>query len=241
MKISKDDHDEFVKKIVEDVENPPETIMLRGFLGESCDEGCVRLYFDSSLQRYVEINENDILNREAIDRAQSPLGGSYIWVKADAKLTPPRKQEPEKISARFLQGQIMDRFQQMAARIDPDLVRDFELDPSMIDACPSALIDDCPPDTWGYFACNYPKTMVDPNCISLVARTCDYREICQPEYEPPRMRTKDGICKTENAICETDYFADCLEPTIVNCPWDERINHLRRRRLRQLWRSSRRR
>src|SRR5260370_25545034 len=76
----------FISEIVKDPANPPRTILLRGYLGDSSLEGHTRLYFDAQLNNYVEVPDGDILHEEEIPREQSPLGESYIWINQDAQV-----------------------------------------------------------------------------------------------------------------------------------------------------------
>ena len=45
----------FVSKLVTDPKQPPNTLLLTGFLGASSEDGHRRLYFDAQLADYVEI------------------------------------------------------------------------------------------------------------------------------------------------------------------------------------------
>jgi len=76
---------DFVSKIVKDPKNPPDAVMLTGFVGASSEKGCTRLYFDANLSNYVDIPNDAILHTQKVG-AESGLGGSYVWVKRDAEL-----------------------------------------------------------------------------------------------------------------------------------------------------------
>src|SRR5689334_24484647 len=76
--------DEFVGKVVSDPAQPPNALLLIGYLGASSEDGHVRLYFDAQLNDYIEIPETAILHTMEVPREQSVLGGSLVWLKRDA-------------------------------------------------------------------------------------------------------------------------------------------------------------
>src|SRR5207247_9739178 len=78
--------DNFIAKIVKDPASPPKTILLRGYLGDSSEEGHTRLYLDAQLNNYVEIPDDAILHEEDVAKDQSPLGETYVWIKQDKKV-----------------------------------------------------------------------------------------------------------------------------------------------------------
>src|SRR2546426_490216 len=93
----------FVSKLVSDPKQPPDTLLLTGFLGASSDEGHTRLYFDAQLADYVEIPNEAILYQQELSHDQSQLGGSYVWVKRDATLIH-GPIGPNRLKASFLDG-----------------------------------------------------------------------------------------------------------------------------------------
>src|SRR5262249_589393 len=78
--------DDFVSKVVKDPKQPPDAILLSGFLGKSSEEGHIRLYFDPGLSQYVEIPNDAILHTQEIPKEASPLGGSNVWINSQAEL-----------------------------------------------------------------------------------------------------------------------------------------------------------
>ncbi|HYE14606.1 MAG TPA: hypothetical protein VD968_09220, partial [Pyrinomonadaceae bacterium] len=65
--------DDFVARIVRDPNDPPDLLLLSGYLGSSSEEGHVRLYLNEELSRYVEIPEGAIRHTQEIPPEQSPL------------------------------------------------------------------------------------------------------------------------------------------------------------------------
>jgi hypothetical protein len=78
--------DEFVAKVVPDPNNAGELLLVNGFLGKSSEEDHTRIYWDASLNSYVDVKDSDIVHTESLSKEASPLGGSYVWVKREAKV-----------------------------------------------------------------------------------------------------------------------------------------------------------
>jgi hypothetical protein len=79
-------YDDIVNAIYADPAKAEPVIALAGYVGRSSEKGNVRLYPDASLCYWYEVAEADIVHSRPID--DSPLGGSHVWVKASANLTP---------------------------------------------------------------------------------------------------------------------------------------------------------
>ena len=104
----KDDAKPLADRLVPDPKNPPDLSMLQGWLGASAEDKHRRLYLDPELSQSLEIPEDAIVHTQDIPVEVNPLGGSWVWVKADAAI----KQGPglERLYARFLRGQIQQDF-----------------------------------------------------------------------------------------------------------------------------------
>jgi len=98
-------HDDFVAKVVKDPKQPPDTILLTGYIGKSSEEGHTRLYFDPELKNYVEIPNDAILHTQQIPPEHSSLGGAHVWIKSDAELIH-GKVGPSRTKAKFFEGPI---------------------------------------------------------------------------------------------------------------------------------------
>ncbi|HET6260707.1 MAG TPA: hypothetical protein VFG99_00525, partial [Chloroflexia bacterium] len=97
---------DFIAKIVGDPTNPPDTILLTGFLGRSSEPDYTRLYFDAELSDYVEIPNDAILFVQPLAAEGSALAGSsYVWIQSDAELIH-GKAGPNRQRARFFEGRI---------------------------------------------------------------------------------------------------------------------------------------
>ena len=91
-------------RLVSDPKNPPELTLLQGWLGASSEDRCRRLYLDPALAQSIEIPEDAIVHTLEIPATTSPLGGHWVWVKADAAIT--HGPGIERAYARVLKGQI---------------------------------------------------------------------------------------------------------------------------------------
>ncbi len=112
--------DEFVAALRPDPKSKGDPLMvLEGFLGKSSDKGYVRVYFDETLNTFVDIAEKDILY--AIERSKevSPAGGSKLWLKADAQFVYGDPSEKERSKASFLQGDMTRAYEQQYAEAFP--------------------------------------------------------------------------------------------------------------------------
>ena len=99
----------FVSKLVSDPKQPPNTLLLMGYLGDSSDPGHTRLYFDAQLASYVEIPDDAILYQQEASKDQSALGANYVWVKRDAPLIH-GPIGPNRLKASFLEGRLAQDF-----------------------------------------------------------------------------------------------------------------------------------
>src|SRR5258708_9910752 len=82
---SKIRYDDFINAVQPDPAKPEATIMLSGFVGHG-PEGHARIYPDPTLGSWYDVPEDDVVHSLPI--ADSKLGGSYVWVRASAQVTP---------------------------------------------------------------------------------------------------------------------------------------------------------
>jgi hypothetical protein len=78
-------YDDFVRNVQPDPAKPEPTIMLSGFVGHGPD-GHARIYPDPALSTWYDVPEGDVIHSVPI--ADSKLGGSYLWVRANAQIKP---------------------------------------------------------------------------------------------------------------------------------------------------------
>ena len=192
---------DFVSKIVKDPNAPPNTLLLQGYLGDSSDEGHVRLYLDPQLSDYVEIPENAILHTQEIPNAT--LGETYVWIEQDAELTH-GKAGPQRLKASFLEGRIQQAFLGGAtataaaapgiAQTGPAVGLPFS---SWGPVCQSRLIIQC--HTHAPMLC--PVSVPVYQCHPSVATPCVPQTLtCQSVLTP---------CISHNVICPTQNPVQC--------------------------------
>ena len=74
--------DGIITRLVPNPTDPPDVIMMVGFLGRSPRPRFWRLYRTLDLKDYVEIAEDDIVLTESLETKLQPLGGTVVWVKS---------------------------------------------------------------------------------------------------------------------------------------------------------------
>jgi hypothetical protein len=84
-------------------------LALDGVLGASTDSKQTRIYWDPSLSSYADIDTADIIHAEPLPKEQSPLGGSYIWVKRSAEVSVSAGGQTTK--GKFFQGPVMSAYE----------------------------------------------------------------------------------------------------------------------------------
>ena len=89
-----------VKKLVPDPDDPPDTVVLVGYLGSSSKQGFVRIYLDLNFLTYYELLASDVLHAEKVDPHHEDAPTKII-VDATAKLN-----LVQILEASFLQGSI---------------------------------------------------------------------------------------------------------------------------------------
>lgn len=78
--------DDFVAAARKGSEDGEPLLFTSGYVGRSATEGNLRIYSDPSLSRWIEAAEEDVVHSMPI--ADSPLGGSHLWLKGSAKVSP---------------------------------------------------------------------------------------------------------------------------------------------------------
>lgn len=100
--------DALVEKLVVNPSNIPDVKVLVGFVGKG-SEGRWRLYLTPQLNDYLEFNAQDVLHTQPFATAQSPLGGTVVWINRNASLQHTQT-AANQAQAGFVQGDIMSRF-----------------------------------------------------------------------------------------------------------------------------------
>ena len=114
--------DAIVERLVPNPNDPPDVIMMVGFLGRSTRPRFWRLYRTLDLKDYVEIAEGDIVLTESLETKLQPLGGTAVWVKSGARLQHIQN-ESQLAESEFLQGDIIQKcLPGMATGMDRSIV-----------------------------------------------------------------------------------------------------------------------
>lgn len=182
---------DFVSKIVKDPNSPPNTLLLQGYLGDSSDEGHIRLYLDPQLSDYVEIPEDAILHTQEIPNAT--LGETYVWINQDAELTH-GKAGPQRLKAKFLEGRLQQQYLGGAAEAQRPV--------APVPTPPVTLFpQQCLPHTIG-IACI--PSLLPTHCQTHAPLLCPVSIPifhCQPSIATP--------CISHNVVCPTKNPVQC--------------------------------
>src|SRR5882724_967944 len=201
----------FISKIVKDPTNPPKTILLRGYLGDSSEEGHTRLYLDPQLNNYVEVPDEAILHEEDVPKEQSPLGETYVWIDQDAQVIHGAA-GPQRQKSKFLEGPIA------AAAAGPGLgpagpIFTFICTPPPSLGCPITPIHGCPPPPTPLHGCQVSQlvacpTLIGPGCGQVASVGCPVTPAC-PTH----------LCPVSQLIpCHTLIGPGCGQVASLGCP-----------------------
>ena len=101
--------DPLVDQLMPDPGNPQPTIQLIGWLGKGTDEGLWRLYLTPQLDEYVEFSADSVVHTQPLQKEQSALGGSTVWLKTGTALNHTQVVQRQ-VQADFLSGGITSGF-----------------------------------------------------------------------------------------------------------------------------------
>jgi hypothetical protein len=194
---SKIRYDDFISSVQPDPAKPEPTIMLSGFIGHGPD-GHARVYPDPTLGTWYDIPEGDILHSLPI--ADSKLGGSHIWVRANAQIKP-GSAAPQAAAAPQ---------QAAAVGMNPTpATHCFVCDPK---AAP--VLQPTPTVQTHCFIC--PAHTQAVHCWTAPA-VCDTMQMPTPATRcficPPVNQTPATVCPTHQIFCPTQPVVCNLQPT----------------------------
>jgi hypothetical protein len=177
---SKIRYDDFISSVQPDPAKPESTIMLSGFIGHGPD-GHARVYPDPTLGTWYDIPEGDILH--SIPIADSKLGGSHIWVRANAEIKP-GSAAPQAAAAAQPAA---------AAAMNPTpATHCFVCDP--LKAAP--VLQPTPTVQTHCFIC-------PPHTLPTPATICTHAPPCPPHITPATVCTHAVHCPTAPVLCDT--------------------------------------
>src|SRR6266568_3007839 len=221
----KPQEEDFVSKVVKDPAQPPDVLLLTGYLGASSEPGYTRLYFDAQLSNYVEIPDAAILHIQKIPAEQSPLGESYVWIDKNAEIIH-GKVGPNRPKAKFLEGPIFQDFMrgaqfggaaapQPAPRPtligSPTCAPELCVRPSIAQPCQTSFPIACPPQL---------TQLNSPTCAPAM---CLLPSVAQPCPTPSAVHLchsqAPAICAPSVAVPCLSHPVICLTPSVVqHCP-----------------------
>lgn len=218
--------DDFVARIVEDPNKPPDLLLLSGYLGASSEEEHVRLYLDEELSQYVEIAQKSIRHTQEIPPEQSPLGGSLVWIDRGAEVMH-GKAGAERRKASFFEGQIAQDFTGTvgtgAAAQPRTLAPNCQ---SQLQPC--ILPTEGGPGCISHFGPCIPPTEIGPQCRTLTGILCTrfgpncHKTLVGPKcftvFLPQCQQSVFFPCITHDLACQASGFAPCgtvFDPTVV--------------------------
>ena len=214
--------DNFISKIVKDPASPPKTILLRGYLGDSSEEGHTRLYLDAQLNNYVEIPDDAILHEEDVAKDQSPLGETYVWIKQDAQVIH-GEAGPQRRKSSFFEGSIAAAAAAGPATLPfigcpPLPTAQCTIPPGcpvLSIACPTQPLHGCPPPT-PLHGCPPTPLHGCPPPTPLHGCPTPFDPVCPPTPGHP-CPTPLAICPTPHVVCQQTPFHPC-PPLTPLCP-----------------------
>jgi hypothetical protein len=216
---SKKKYDAFIAKVVSDPAKPPETLLIQGFLGASSEPDHTRVYADVTLDSYVDVANADIIHMEPLPKEQSPMGGSYLWIKKSADVLP-GSGEPERKGAKFLEGPIAAQAAggPGGGAAQPITVPVPVCHPTiLVQACPSILVHQCLPSAdHRCLSIQLPcPTSIQAHCPTPSPHLClqpTPHLFCPPPQTP--------FCPSVHVICQTISGPHCVVSGGFGCPID---------------------
>jgi hypothetical protein len=103
------EYDDVARDLVPESGKAPDVKMLVGVLGVSDRDGYCRLYFSIEMRDYLEIRADDVLLTRSLKTPENPIGGTAVWIRADADLEVARRTADD-AEQEFLNGRITARF-----------------------------------------------------------------------------------------------------------------------------------
>jgi hypothetical protein len=184
-----------VAKVVGDPSSTTATTRLVGYVGKSTRSEHVRLYTDPTFEAFVEIPKDKILHSETVPADRMELGGTSLWVKADAPLIAGSSRPPATAAAQasFLMGDISNQYLPAAGQS-----AQFPWPPTVF--CP--LTQFCPTN---------PLVCVSAACPTHSV-VCHTIAVCPTLFEcrTPVCPTSPHLCYTH--FCPTSPFV-CIQAT----------------------------
>jgi hypothetical protein len=196
--------DAFTTKVVGDPAKPQDTFLIQGFVGTSSEDKHTRIYTDATLEKYIDVPNKDIVHSEPLPKDQSPLGGSYLWVKKSAEVVSAAA-GGERRKAKFLEGPIAAQ----AAAAGGFAAVPHGGGTQLLVCHPSLIVQTCPSASCPSVAC--PFTIHSHVCPPVTVLTHCYPSIII------RCPIITEVCPVHTVVCPVQTAAVCPVQTLA-CP-----------------------
>lgn len=103
-------YDEWIEQVRPDLRNTDQLTLMQGYIGQSSENGHVRVYSDESLNHFVEVPEDAIVFAVKLSPTESSLGGSKLWLRSDAVMTYGDPKAANRPKSTFLEGDLMQQY-----------------------------------------------------------------------------------------------------------------------------------
>jgi hypothetical protein len=199
--------DAFVKGVRPDPKSTEELVLLQGYIGDSDQQGYIRVYADPTLSDFIDLSEKDVCYADPVSDDEDSLGGSRLWVRKTATFTAGDPGHVNRVKSSFLEGDILKAFGD-AGNI-PSVVAGGTKFFSAVPTCPPTL-------------CTQPPRSLRPRASCVMV--CDISRIpanCQVhpgDTLPPQtriVRSCIALCRTEqNVTCDIVFSRNRTNCTI---------------------------
>ena len=103
-------YDDWVGQVRPDPRNTDQLTLVQGYIGQSSENGHIRVYSDESLNNFVEVPEDAIVHAQQLSLSESSLGGSKLWLRSDVVITYGDPKSANRPKTSFLEGDLMQQY-----------------------------------------------------------------------------------------------------------------------------------
>jgi hypothetical protein len=202
--------DEFIGRVVRDPSQPQETLLLQGFLGASSEPDHTRIYSDVTLESYIDVANADIIHSEPLPKEESPMGGSYVWVKKSAEAFP-GVAGADRAKVKFLEGPIAAEAASFSGGAAVGPVAQLPKTVPLLVCHPTILVKFCPPPPTKQFIC--PPITWQPACQITVAQPICHQSVLltqcpqQTIFQPQCIPVQSPACpwEVQSVACQPQF------------------------------------
>lgn len=198
-------YDSWVDEVVKDPSNPPASRLMQGFVGKSSIEDHFRLYLDVELTYYADIPLSSLLYAQSLN---DELGGSKLWISAEADIKTGPQTSDSRNKNRFLEGNII------GSHTSGDTEFYQEGKDESTGLCPSG---------WGNFTCQYTRhvrcTVTNSACSNQRSESKEESTgLCPSGWGNFTCQyTRHVRCTVTNSACANERM-DASEESTGLCP-----------------------